>query len=150
MRTFRSAQELVAAAGSELGYSGWRTITQERIGAFADATDDHQWIHVDQERAAAGPFHTTIAHGLLTLSLVPSLLHEIYTVEGSSMGINYGLDHVRFPAPLPSGADVRAHALLKSADEQSGRVRLVTGVTVEIRGGDKPVCVADFVSLRVF
>ncbi|HSP65177.1 MAG TPA: MaoC family dehydratase, partial [Candidatus Deferrimicrobium sp.] len=104
MRVFDSLDDLRAAAGMEIGVSDWRAVTQEQIDAFADATDDHQWIHVDPERAAAGPFGTTIAHGFLSLSLTPALLHEIYEVRGVTMAINYGANRVRFPAPLPSGS----------------------------------------------
>ena len=150
MRTFTSAADFVGAAGSDLGHTEWRTITQERIDAFAEATDDHQWIHVDRERAATGPFRSTIAHGFLTLSLIPSLLHEIYTVSGASMVVNYGLERVRFPAPLPSGSELRARAVLKSANADDGRVRLITEVTVEGRDTAKPFCVAEVVSLVVF
>lgn len=150
MRTFASADELTAAAGTDLGHGEWRTVTQERIDQFADATDDHQWIHVDIDRAAAGPFRTTIAHGFLTLSLLPALVHEMYSVTGTRMGINYGLERVRFPAPLPSGSAVRAHAVLKTATRDGDNVRLVTQVTVEARGAEKPVCVAEWVTLFVF
>ena len=150
MRTFESADELVSAAATDLGTSAWRTVTQERIDQFADATDDHQWIHVDRERAAAGPFGGTIAHGFLTLSLLPSMVHEIYSVTGTRMAINYGLERVRFPAPLRSGGEVRAHALVKSAVRDGDNVRLVTQVTVEARGAEKPVCVAEWVTLFVF
>jgi acyl dehydratase len=151
MRTFNSPAELTAAAGgTDLGYSEWRTITQERIDAFADATDDHQWIHVDRERAARGQFKTTIAHGFLTLALIPAMVREIYAVHGAAMGINYGLERVRFPAPVTSGSEVRAHVLLKTTAADGGRVRVVTEVTVETRGGSKPACVAEMVSLVVF
>jgi acyl dehydratase len=150
VRTFSSAQELTAAAGTDLGYSAWHTITQERIDAFAEATDDHQWIHVDRERAAAGPFHTTVAHGFLTLALIPAMVREIYAVEGAAMTVNYGLERVRFPSPVAAGSAVRARAVLKSATVDDGRVRLVTAVIIEAQGGSKPSCVADMVALVFF
>src|ERR1700728_3434891 len=112
MRTFASLDEFVAAKGEDLGYSEWHEISQEQVNAFADATGDHQWIHVDAERAAAGPFGTTIAHGYLTVSLLPVLTAEIFGVQNLTMGINYGLDRVRFPAPVPVGSKIRAAATL--------------------------------------
>ena len=110
MRTFKDLQELVAAEGEELGTSDWVTVEQERIDGFADATGDHQWIHVDPERAKDGPFGTTIAHGYLTLSMVPVLMQQVYAVEGIKMGINYGLEKVRFMSPVPSGGRIRLTA----------------------------------------
>ena len=112
MRTFASLAEFVATKGESLGFSDWHKITQEQVNAFADATGDRQWIHVDTERAAGGPFGGTIAHGYLTLSLLPVLQLEIFTVQGLTMGINYGLDRVRFPSPVPVGASIRAEATL--------------------------------------
>ena len=109
MRTFESVADLAAAAGETIGQSDWVTITQEDVNLFADATGDHQWIHVDPERAAKGPFGKTIAHGYMTLSLLPRLQHEIYTVNGIKLAINYGLNKVRFPSPVPVGSRVRAH-----------------------------------------
>ncbi len=146
MRVFDSLDELRAAAGAELGVSEWHEVNQEQINAFADATGDHQWIHVDADRAAAGPFGTTIAHGFLTLSLAPMLLHEIYEVHGVSMGINYGVNRVRFPAPLQSGSRVRARARLETVDDVSGGIQAVTHVEIEVEGTAKPCCVADLVS----
>jgi acyl dehydratase len=146
MRVFESLDDVRAAAGMDLGVSGWQVVTQQQIDAFADATGDHQWIHTDVERAAAGPFGTTIAHGFLTLSLTPALLHDIYEVRGVGMAINYGANRVRFPAPLPSGSRVRARARLESVDDVAGGVQVVTHVEVERDGGDKPCCVADLVS----
>jgi acyl dehydratase len=146
MRVFDSLDDLRAAAGTELGVSEWHTVTQEQINAFADATGDHQWIHVDAERAAAGPFGTTIAHGFLTLSLTPSLLHEIYEVRGVTMAINYGANRVRFPAPLRSGARVRARARLETVDDVAGGIQVVTHVDIEVEGEAKPCCAADLVS----
>ncbi|WP_238009278.1 MaoC family dehydratase [Dactylosporangium sp. AC04546] len=144
MRTFASAGELLAAVGEHLGYSDWREVAQERVNLFADATDDHQWIHVDPERAAAGPFGTTIAHGYLTLSLLPGLVSEVYTVEGVKMGINYGLDKVRFPAPVPVGSRIRAGVEILVADDLGeGWLQLKNRVTIEREGSEKPVCVAE-------
>ncbi len=146
MRVFDSLDDIRAAAGTELGVSGWHVVTQQQIDDFATATGDHQWIHTDVERAAAGPFGTTIAHGFLTLSLTPTLLHEIYEVRGVGMAINYGANRVRFPAPLPSGSRVRVRARLESVDDVAGGVQVVTHVEIERDGGDKPCCVADLVS----
>ena len=146
MRVFNSLDDLRGAAGTDLGVSDWHTVSQEQINAFAEATGDHQWIHVDTERAAAGPFGTTIAHGFLTLALTPTLLHEIYEVRGVTMAINYGANRVRFPAPLPSGASVRARARLESVEEVSGGAQVVTHVEVEAEGATKPCCAADLVT----
>ncbi len=146
MRNFASPAELAAAVGTHLGYSGWHLVDQQRIDAFADATGDHQWIHVDAERAKAGPFGTTIAHGFLTLSLVPALLSEIIKVDGVRMAVNYGLNKVRFPAPVPSGSRVRGGAELVDVQQVPGGYQVVTRVTVEREGGDKPCCVAELVS----
>ncbi|MER7276715.1 MaoC family dehydratase [Dactylosporangium sp. NPDC000244] len=144
MRIFASAGELLASVGEHLGYSEWQEITQERVNLFAEATGDHQWIHVDAERAAAGPFGTTIAHGFLTLSLLPALVAEIYRVDNVRMGINYGLDLVRFPAPLPTGSRVRAGLELLVADDKGeGWIQLKNRVTIEREGHEKPVCVAE-------
>ena len=149
MRVFTGADELRAAAGEQLGVSGWMTIEQQRVNAFADATEDHQWIHIDPERAAAGPFGTTIAHGFLTLSLLPHLIDQTYRVEGTTMVINYGLNKVRFPAPVPVGSSVRAEVALAGATEVSGGLQLVVRATLQIDGNAKPGCVADWVT-RVY
>ncbi|MYY11413.1 dehydratase [Streptomyces sp. SID4919] len=149
-RIFRSAGELGAAVGERLGYSDWLEIDQRRVDLFADATGDHQWIHVDPERAAAGPFGTTIAHGYLTLSLLPVLVPQVFQVEGVRMGLNYGTDKVRFPAPVPVGSRVRATAELRKVAEAGGGVQVTAAVTVEREGGDKPVCVAESVSRYYF
>jgi acyl dehydratase len=130
--------------GEHLGWSDWREITQERVDQFADATDDHQWIHVDRERAATeSPFGGTIAHGYLTLALVAPTLGELIHVDGVSMGINYGLDRVRFPAPVPVGSRVRAGAELVEVTEVPGGVQSKLNVTFEIENGEKPACVAE-------
>ena len=141
-RQFGSLDELRAAAGTRLGSSDWFTITQERIDRFADATDDHQWIHVDPEQAKAGPFGGTVAHGFLTLSLLPVLLGQVYQVSGVRMAVNYGLDRVRFPAPALSGSRVRARVDLLEVADVAGGVQVKSEVTVEAEGQPKPVCVA--------
>ena len=142
--TVDGIEGLQAKKGEHVGYSDWLDVTQERVNQFAEATGDHQWIHVDPERAKAGPFGTTIAHGFLTLSLLPTLVSQVYSVEGVRMGINYGLDKVRFPAPLPTGSRVRAGVLLLVADDLGeGWVQLKNRVTVEREGHEKPVCVAE-------
>ncbi|WP_269664846.1 MaoC family dehydratase [Streptacidiphilus rugosus] len=149
VKVFHGIAELEQAVGTHLGYSGWHTVTQQQIDTFAEATGDHQWIHVDPVRAAGGPFGTTIAHGYLTLSLVPMLVWEIYTVEGITMGVNYGSNKVRFPAPVPVGSKLRAGVELVSVTPGSGGYQVVARVTVEREGGDRPVCVADAVSVLV-
>ncbi|MGH3867545.1 MAG: MaoC family dehydratase [Pseudonocardiaceae bacterium] len=149
MKVFTGADELRAAAGEQLGASNRMTIDQQRVNAFADATEDHQWIHLDPQRAAAGPFGTTIAHGFLTLSLLPYLTDQIYRVDGATMMINYGLNKVRFPAPVRVGSTVWAEVLLAEATEVTGGLQLVLRVTLQIEGGTKPGCVADYVA-RVY
>ncbi|MFB7371007.1 MaoC family dehydratase [Streptomyces sp. NPDC056222] len=149
-RIFTSAEELRAGVGEQLGHSDWLEIEQKRIDLFADATGDHQWIHVDAERAAAGPFGKTIAHGYLTLSLLPTLVPQIMRVEGMKMGINYGTEKVRFPSPVPVGSRLRATAVLTNVVEAGGGVQVTATVTVEREGGDKPVCVAESVSRYYF
>ncbi|MFT5686231.1 MAG: acyl dehydratase, partial [Myxococcota bacterium] len=137
-RVFRSHEELVAAEGVALGHSDWLKMTQERINRFADATDDHQWIHTDPERAASGPYGTTIAHGYLTLSLVNRFLPELLRVEGAQMGVNYGCDRVRFPAPVKCGARIRAVGELYSVVERKGSSQIVVRVTIDIDGEERP------------
>ena len=149
MRVFTGADELRAAAGEQLGASNRMTIDQQRVNAFADATEDHQWIHLDPQRAAAGPFGTTIAHGFLTLSLLPHLLDQIYRVEGATMVINYGLNKVRFPAPVRVGSTVWVELSLAEATEVTGGLQLVLHATLQIEGSAKPGCVADYVT-RVY
>ncbi len=144
MRTFESVAELGAAAGETIGQSDWVTITQEDVNLFAAATGDHQWIHVDPERAAAGPFGTTVAHGFLTLALLPRLQHQIYAVKGITAAINYGLNKVRFPAPVPVGSRVRAQSSLVGVDDLGdGAVQATVRTTIEIEGSPKPACVAE-------
>jgi len=140
-------ERLASLIGSELGVSDWFEITQGRIDAFADATEDHQWIHVDRERALAGPFGRPIAHGFLTLSLLPFLSGQIpLPVEQPKMGINYGLDKVRFIAPVPVGSNVRARAVLSEVTEIPRGVQVKRTVTVEVEGSEKPACVAETIS----
>jgi acyl dehydratase len=147
MATTMHLSDLPARVGDELGTSDWLEITQERIDAFADATDDHQWIHVDPQRAAEGPFGTTIAHGFLTLSLASAMLPKVVTVEGVGMGVNYGLNKVRFPAPVPVGSKIRATATLANVDELGdGAMQVTYHVVFEIEGGGKPACVAEFLA----
>jgi acyl dehydratase len=144
MRTFESVTELAAAKGETIGQSDWVTITQKEVNLFADATGDHQWIHVDPERAAKGPFGTTIAHGFMTLSLLPRLLHDIYEVKGIKLAVNYGLNKVRFPAPVPVGSKIRAQSSLVDVDGLgNGAVQVTLSTIVEIEGSAKPACVVE-------
>ncbi len=143
---FKTPAELPAAVGKGLGSSDWLEITQERINQFADATGDHQWIHVDPERAKAGPFGACIAHGYLTLSLVNLFLPQIVDVQGASMGVNYGSDKVRFPAPVPVGSRIRGRGELLKVDEVKGGFQATIRVTVEIDGVERPGCVIDTIS----
>lgn len=142
-------EDLKKQIGEEIGLSEWFTISQDRIQQFADATDDHQWIHVDADKAAMGPFGTTIAHGFLTLSLLPALTPAL-DIPGVRMGINYGLDRVRFISPVPSGSRVRARSMLMSVDEVPGGIQLKSEVTVELDGSEKPACVAEALSRLYF
>ncbi len=131
--------------GDEFGPSSWIVVDQERIDAFADATGDHQWIHVDPERAAQGPFGQTIGHGYLTLSLIPVMSYEVLPREQGGMGINYGVNRVRFPAPVPSGSKVRGTFRVERVEDADWGSQSTLSVTVEREGGDKPVCVAEVV-----
>ena len=142
--------EIKEKIGTEIGVGDWFEVTQERINQFADATGDHQWIHVDPERAAKGPFGTTIAHGYLTLSLLPTLGGGGLGIPGAKMGINYGLDRVRFPAPVPAGSRVRARRKLLEVKEGEGFVQLKVEVTIEIEGSNRPGCVAETLSRAYF
>ena len=140
---------LRALVGTELGRSRWFEIGQERIATFADATDDHQWIHVDPERAAReSPFGGTVAHGFLTLSLLPSMLADVLVMADAKLVVNYGLNKVRFPAPVPAGSRVRAAIVLAALEDENGSSQLTLDVTVEREGGTKPVCVAEFLVRR--
>jgi len=137
---------LLDSAGTHLGSTDWLQIDQQRIDLFAEATGDHQWIHVDPERAAQGPFGKTIAHGYLTLSLANLFLPQLLQVDNVSMGVNYGCDKVRFPAPVPVGSRVRGSGEILSAEEVKGGVQVVVRVTIEVEGSDRPACVIDTIS----
>jgi acyl dehydratase len=144
--TAHGLDELKRLAGTDLGTGEWRDISQDRINTFADATDDHQWIHVDPERARGGPFGGTIAHGYLTLSLLIPLWSELLQISGISRAVNYGLNRVRFPAPVPVGSKIRLHAKVESAVEVAGpAVEMVVAMTIECSGSDKPAAVAEAV-----
>ena len=145
MQTISGIGALPGLVGTTLGTGDWHQVTQDQINLFADATGDHQWIHVDPEKAATGPFGTTIAHGFLTLSLLPMLASSVSRVEGVRMGLNYGLNRVRFPAPVKVGSRVRATTVLKEVTDIPGGVQAVNEVTIEIEGSDKPACVAESV-----
>ena len=143
MKVFDGIAEVNEAVGSHLGYSSWHTVTQQQIDAFAEATGDDQWIHTDPVRAADGPFGSAIAHGYLTVSLVPGILDEVYAIEGIGMLVNYGADRLRFPAVVPAGSRIRGGVELLEVTPVALGHRLRTRVTVERDGGDKPVCVID-------
>jgi len=147
---FDTPKDLIGKEGMELGVSDWLEIDQERINTFADATGDHQWIHVDPERAKQGPFGAPIAHGYLTMSLVNKFLPETVEVHGISMGVNYGSDKLRFPAPVPVGSRIRGRSeLVKVEEVKNGAIQATIRVTVEIEGGDRPACVVDTISRYV-
>jgi len=146
VRVFNGADELKAAVGEQLGASDWVTVDQKQIDTFAEATGDHQWIHVDVEKAKAGPFGGTIAHGYLTLSLLPVFSAQIYKIENVKMGINYGLNKVRFTSPVPVNSRLRGSFELLEVSEVQGGVQVVNKVTVEIEGNERPACVAEWVT----
>ncbi|MBT2489759.1 MaoC family dehydratase [Streptomyces sp. ISL-96] len=144
--TAHGLDELKALSGADLGRTDWREITQNRVNTFADATDDHQWIHTDPQRAKEGPFGGPIAHGYLTLALIIPLFNELLDITGISMSVNYGLDKVRFPSPVPVGAKVRLHGAVGSVEEVKGNgVQMRLTFTMEVEGSDKPACVAQAV-----
>ncbi len=145
-RIFKTPADLKSALGEHLGYSEWLEMTQDRIDKFADATGDQQWIHVDPERAKAGPFGACIAHGYLTLSLVNLFLPLIVDVQGISMGVNYGSDRLRFPAPVPVGLRIRGGGELIQVEEVKGGVQATIRVTVEVEGQERPACVVETIS----
>ncbi len=145
VRKISGLEELKSVVGQELGYSGYHEVSQSQIDAFADATGDHQWIHVDPERARSGPFGQTIEHGYLTLSLIPSLLNEVVEVEGVSMGVNYGVNRVRFPAPVPVGSKVRLGVKVASVTDVDGGVQAQLDAVVEVEGASKPSLVAELI-----
>ena len=144
--TTTTIAELPSLKGQELGTSDWYEVTQDAVNLFADATGDHQWIHVDPERAKAGPFGGPIALGYMTLSLLVPLVSQTYEITDAKMGVNYGLNKVRFPAPVPVGSKVRARVTLKDVEEVAGGLQVVFAVTIEREGGDKPVCIAEWVT----
>ena len=149
MKTFAALAELPPLVGQELAVSDWITVTQQQIDLFADATGDHQWIHVDPERAKSGPFGTTIAHGFLTLSLLPKLVESALQIRNQRMSVNYGLNRVRVPAPVPAGSRLRARIRLMECQPLADNgMQIVWEVTVEREGSDKPVCVAESVTRR--
>jgi acyl dehydratase len=145
LKLFKTRQQLKEAVGAELGVSDWLPITQDRVNMFADATGDHQWIHVDLDRAASGPFGVTIGHGYLTVSLLPVLNQQIFRVD-AKMAVNYGLNKLRFPAPVPVGSSVRARSTLKEAIDVGDAVQIVVDSIVEVDNSDKPAAVAESVS----
>ncbi|NLU83775.1 MaoC family dehydratase [Rhodococcus sp. HNM0569] len=149
MRVFENIDAVEAAVGEKLGHGEWLEVTQERVNQFAEATGDHQWIHVDPERAAAGPFGGPIAHGYLTLSLLPLLGGDLMKVENTSMTINYGLGKVRFPQPVLVGSRVRASGEITSFESTPKGARVVVTMTVEIEGSDKPACLAETIRVIV-
>lgn len=147
MATQLTIEELEQAGERDLGTSSWFTIEQRNIDQFAEATGDHQWIHVDPGAAAAGPFGTTIAHGYLTLSLIPALLSEVFSVSDAKMGVNYGVERARFTSPVPSGSDVRLKATLRGTERRSNGVLFRVGVEIEIRDSDRPALVGEVLYL---
>ena len=147
MRTFGTVEEIESAVGEEIGTTEWVEITQDRVDRFADATNDHQWIHVDRERAAKGPFGGTIAHGYLTLSLIPSFGSQLFELANPGAKLNYGVNKVRFPNPVKVGAKIRATAKVNAVTAMSAGHQLTMGFTIEIEGEDKPACVAETVVL---
>jgi acyl dehydratase len=151
MESYRSVADLDKAVGQEAGPTEWFTIDQARINGFADDTEDHQWIHVDPERAAAGPFGATVAHGYLTLSLISHFMSQLRRIDGARMGVNYGLNRVRFPTPVRVGARIRARATLISLDKVGDNaVQVINRVAIEVEGSEKPACVAEVVSRYYF
>lgn len=147
MRTFTGLEDLQASVGEQLGPTDWIEVDQARIDQFADATRDHQWIHTDPERAATGPFGTTIAHGFLTLTMLPELLNSLYTVQGVRMALNYGLNKVRLPAPVPSGSKVRGVATVSEvAPVDGGAVQVVFSTVIELDGSAKPAAVVESIA----
>ncbi len=148
---FRSAADLIASRGVEFGPSEWFVVDQERISSFGETTEDRQWIHVDPERAKDGPYGGTISHGFLTLSLVPHFVSQLRVIEGTRLRINYGLDRVRFPAPVPVGSRIRARTeLIDATLLEDGALHMVTKVTVELEGSTKPACIAEVVGRCYF
>ncbi|HLS82824.1 MAG TPA: MaoC family dehydratase [Steroidobacter sp.] len=147
---FDSVASVLAAVGRDLGATDWMVLSQDRINLFADATDDHQWIHVDEERAAQGPFGGCIAHGYLTLSLASKFLPQLVQYDRLKMGVNYGCEKVRFPSPVRAGSRIRGRGEVVAAEEVKGGVQVTIRITVEIEGADKPACVVDTISRLYF
>ena len=143
---FENPADLLDAVGKHLGFSDWEAVDQQRIDQFANATGDHQWIHVDPEKAADGPFGKTIAHGYLTLSMANLFLPQVMQVDNTSMGVNYGCEKVRFPSPVPVGSRIRGGGEVMSAEEVKGGIQVVVRMTIEIEGADRPACVVDTIS----
>ena len=144
-RKISTLDEFESLVGEHLGYSDYLTVTQEKINLFADATGDHQWIHVDPERAKQSPFGGPIAHGYLTLSLIPVLMGQVVKVDGVKMGVNYGTNKVRFPSPVPVGSEIRLGAAVAEVEEIAGGLQVALDVTIEVKGAPKPSCVAQVV-----
>ena len=143
---FEKPADLLDAVGKHLGFSDWEAVDQQRVDQFANATGDHQWIHVDPEKAADGPFGKTIAHGYLTLSMANLFLPQVMQVDNTSMGVNYGCEKVRFPSPVPVGSRIRGGGEVMSAEEVKGGIQVVVRMTIEIEGADRPACVVDTIS----
>ena len=143
---FEKPADLLDAVGKHLGFSDWEAVDQQRIDQFANATGDHQWIHVDPDKAAEGPFGKTIAHGYLTLSMANLFLPQVMQVDNTSMGVNYGCEKVRFPSPVPVGSRIRGGGEVMSAEEVKGGIQVVVRMTIEIEGEDRPACVVDTIS----
>jgi acyl dehydratase len=150
MRIFNGPDELRAAAGTNVGVSEWMTVDQKQVDTFADATGDHQWIHVDQEKAKAGPFGTTIAHGFLTLSLLVPLVAQVYRIDGIKMGINYGLNKVRFTSPVPVGSRIRASVDIVEVTDVKDALQVTSKITIEMEGSERPALVAEWVGRQYF
>ena len=148
MKTFAKLQELQALVGQEIGLSDWITVDQQRIDGFAEATGDRPWIHIDPVQAAQGPFGRTIAHGFLTLSLLPELFAHAFAIDDVRMGVNYGLNKVRFTAPVPSGGRVRGRFVLREYQPLEGGAQLTVEATIELEGSARPACVAETISRR--
>lgn len=149
MYIFNSIETLQAAVGNRLGWSSWRTVTQSEVETFADLTADHQWIHVDVKRAAASSFGATVAHGFLTLGLVPTMAEEVYRYDGFTMSLNYGVNKLRFPSPLPVGSRIRGSFVLAEVTSTPSGHLVQVDVTVEIEGSTKPACFVQFLVLLV-
>ena len=147
MRVFENLDEYAAAVGEELGVSDWFELDQNRVNQFADATGDHQWIHIDAEKAANGPFGATIAHGYLTMSLAAKFMPEIIEVRGIAMGVNYGTEKTRFPSPVTVGSKLSATGTVVSVEEASGGIKMILRIVMQAEGAEKPACIVDAISV---